>query len=81
MSDSRNTSQLTLTQEWGLIILRIIIGWHFLYEGIVKLMSPEGPRKVTWPIPVVSYQSSERTEALDAFAFHSEETKTSAFCS
>ena len=23
------------------IILRIVIGWHFLYEGIVKLFNPE----------------------------------------
>ena len=38
MKDSRNTSQLASAQQWGLIILRIIIGWHFLYEGIVKLL-------------------------------------------
>ena len=38
MKDSRNTSQLASSQQWGLIILRIIIGWHFLYEGIVKLL-------------------------------------------
>jgi thiosulfate dehydrogenase [quinone] large subunit len=24
-----------------LLILRIIIGWHFLYEGIVKLFIPD----------------------------------------
>ncbi len=28
-------------QQWGLLILRIIIGWHFLYEGLVKLLQPE----------------------------------------
>ena len=25
---------------WGLSILRIAIGWHFMYEGIVKLADP-----------------------------------------
>ena len=30
--------QLTLPQHWGLFVLRIFIGWHFLYEGIIKLM-------------------------------------------
>jgi len=40
MTGSRNTSQLALSQQWGLIILRIIIGWHLLYEGIAKLMDP-----------------------------------------
>lgn len=30
-----SNSQVTL-----LVILRILIGWHFLYEGVVKLMSP-----------------------------------------
>jgi uncharacterized membrane protein YphA (DoxX/SURF4 family) len=33
----KNVQKLTGTQEWGLILLRIFIGWHFLYEGIVKL--------------------------------------------
>lgn len=40
MRDSKDTSQLTSPQQWGLIVLRIIIGWHLLYEGIVKLMDP-----------------------------------------
>ena len=26
---------------WILTILRIFVGWHFLYEGIVKLFNPE----------------------------------------
>lgn len=25
--------------RWGLTLLRIVIGWHFLYEGVVKLTS------------------------------------------
>ena len=32
-------SQTTL-QHWVLVILRIAIGWHLLYEGVVKLMNP-----------------------------------------
>jgi thiosulfate dehydrogenase (quinone) large subunit len=30
-----SNSQLTL-----LVIVRVLIGWHFLYEGIVKLLNP-----------------------------------------
>ena len=40
MKESQNQQQLKSPQQWGLIILRIIIGWHFLYEGIVKLLDP-----------------------------------------
>ncbi|MEO1009750.1 MAG: DoxX family membrane protein [Bacteroidota bacterium] len=25
----------------GLVLLRLFIGWHFLYEGIIKLYNPE----------------------------------------
>jgi len=28
------------TQTTFLVILRVLIGWHFLYEGIVKLLNP-----------------------------------------
>jgi thiosulfate dehydrogenase [quinone] large subunit len=27
-------------QMWMLVILRVAIGWHMLYEGVVKLMNP-----------------------------------------
>ena len=27
-------------QLWMLVILRVSIGWHLLYEGVVKLMNP-----------------------------------------
>lgn len=40
MKESENKHQLKSTQQWGLVILRIIIGWHFLYEGLVKLFDP-----------------------------------------
>ena len=32
-----NYSNLQLT---SLVILRMMIGWHFLYEGLIKLMNP-----------------------------------------
>jgi thiosulfate dehydrogenase (quinone) large subunit len=28
------------SQLWMLVILRIAIGWHLLYEGIIKLLNP-----------------------------------------
>lgn len=30
----------TTGQTSGLIILRLLIGWHFLYEGVLKLYNP-----------------------------------------
>lgn len=27
-------------QQWILVVLRVSIGWHFLYEGVVKIMNP-----------------------------------------
>lgn len=30
----------TATQLTSLVVLRILIGWHFLYEGIVKVLNP-----------------------------------------
>jgi thiosulfate dehydrogenase [quinone] large subunit len=34
------TGKLTRLQMIALALLRILIGWHFLYEGIAKLMKP-----------------------------------------
>ena len=28
-------------QLWALVILRVAIGWHFLYEGITKVLNPD----------------------------------------
>lgn len=28
------------SQQFVLVLLRIFIGWHFLYEGLIKLLSP-----------------------------------------
>ncbi len=30
----------TTTQLTALVVLRVLIGWHFLYEGIAKLLNP-----------------------------------------
>jgi len=27
-------------QLWGLVVLRVLIGWHLLYEGIAKALDP-----------------------------------------
>ncbi|MFP4621207.1 MAG: DoxX family membrane protein [Bacteroidales bacterium] len=40
MTTKQNSNRLTDPQQWSFIILRIIIGWHLLYEGIVKLLDP-----------------------------------------
>ena len=35
-----NNFQYTGIRLYALFALRMVIGWHFLYEGIVKLMIP-----------------------------------------
>jgi len=40
MTNKKSISQLTTLQSTILLIMRLVIGWHFLYEGIVKLTSP-----------------------------------------
>ncbi len=37
MVNSRNTGKVNLVVTF----LRILIGWHFLYEGVIKLYNPE----------------------------------------
>lgn len=39
----RNLS-LTRTQEATLVLLRTLIGWHFLYEGVIKVLWPAWTR-------------------------------------
>lgn len=34
------TFKYSTAQTSALVLLRILIGWHFLYEGVVKLYSP-----------------------------------------
>lgn len=38
-------SLLSPPQTSALVILRILIGWHFLYEGVIKLYSPSWTAK------------------------------------
>lgn len=38
---------LDLRQEWSLVLLRTLVGWHFLYEGFVKLWLPAWSRDGT----------------------------------
>lgn len=33
-------TSLTSSQTGVLVLLRLLIGWHFLYEGVIKLYSP-----------------------------------------
>ena len=39
-NDLINNDAYSGSQLIGLVILRILIGWHFLYEGISKLSNP-----------------------------------------
>ena len=39
-NDLTNNDAYSGSQLIGLVILRILIGWHFLYEGISKLVNP-----------------------------------------
>jgi len=39
-TDKDSQQKLTPVQEVALALLRIVIGWHFLYEGLVKLFDP-----------------------------------------
>jgi uncharacterized membrane protein YphA (DoxX/SURF4 family) len=32
--------KLSNLQLWALVIFRVVIGWHFMYEGLVKLFTP-----------------------------------------
>lgn len=35
-----NIPKFTKVQALGLVLLRILIGWHFLYEGVIKAYNP-----------------------------------------
>jgi thiosulfate dehydrogenase [quinone] large subunit len=35
-----NSIKYNQCQLYGLVVLRVLIGWHFLYEGISKLTNP-----------------------------------------
>jgi thiosulfate dehydrogenase [quinone] large subunit len=36
----KNNENYSTWQLWALVILRVAVGWHFLYEGITKLLNP-----------------------------------------
>ena len=42
-----NPEPLTSPQQVGLVVLRTLIGWHFLYEGFFKLWRPAWTRDGT----------------------------------
>lgn len=35
-----NTQIFSATQRFALVLLRILVGWHFLYEGVIKAYNP-----------------------------------------
>ena len=39
-SDQSASRRLSRAQATGLVLLRMLIGWHFLYEGYYKLLTP-----------------------------------------
>ncbi len=36
----KNSMSYSTWQLWSLVILRVAVGWHFLYEGVTKLINP-----------------------------------------
>jgi thiosulfate dehydrogenase [quinone] large subunit len=40
-----NTHTLTAAQRNTLVLLRVLIGWHFLYEGVIKAYNPSWTSK------------------------------------
>jgi len=40
MNSTKNLNHLSGSRLWILVIVRILIGWHFLYEGLVKILNP-----------------------------------------
>ena len=40
MRSKRNDNYSTI-QLYGLVILRVLIGWYFLYEGLAKVFTPK----------------------------------------
>jgi thiosulfate dehydrogenase [quinone] large subunit len=40
-----NTHTLTAAQRNTLVFLRVLIGWHFLYEGVIKAYNPSWTSK------------------------------------
>ena len=62
--ESRPARSLTAAFPFGLLLLRILIGWHFLYEGLSKLLDPQ------WS--AAGYLASSRWILSDLFHWMSE---------
>jgi thiosulfate dehydrogenase [quinone] large subunit len=63
--------KLLTSQQVALVILRTLIGWHFLYEGYTKLLQPAWGRAGT---PVAAWSSAGYLKAATgplASLFHS----------
>ena len=58
---------------WGMTLLRIVIGWHFLYEGLWKLVQPNG-----WS--AVEYLRLSRWVGSSFFQWIAESPKVLACC-
>ena len=41
----RTNPEFTTAQTGSLVLLRLLIGWHFLYEGVIKIYSPSWTAK------------------------------------
>jgi len=41
MSNTQNRKSYTNIQTFLLVALRLLLGWYFLYEGIVKITNPD----------------------------------------
>lgn len=39
------TQKMTAVQGYTLVLLRVLIGWHFLYEGVIKAYNPSWTAK------------------------------------
>jgi len=39
------SEKFSSVQTFALVLLRLLVGWHFLYEGIIKLYSPSWTAK------------------------------------
>jgi thiosulfate dehydrogenase [quinone] large subunit len=48
-------ASLSRTQQAALVLLRTLIGWHFLYEGLVKLVWPAWTRA---GVPLARFSSA-----------------------
>jgi thiosulfate dehydrogenase [quinone] large subunit len=40
-----NNQNFSAAQRFALVLLRILIGWHFLYEGVIKAYNPSWTAK------------------------------------